>query len=54
MAGLKKAPAGKKGKGLKSLPTSVRNKMGYAKSGGKMTKKKYGGKAVKRVVKKKK
>jgi hypothetical protein len=54
MAGLKKAPAGKKGKGMRSLPKAVRNKIGFAKSGGKMTKKKYGGKAVKRVVKKKK
>ena len=53
MAGLKKAPAGKKGKGMRSLPKAVRNKIGFAKSGGKMTKKKYGGKAVKRVVKKK-
>jgi len=54
MAGLKKAPAGKKGKGMRSLPKAVRNKIGFAKSGGKMTKKKYGGKAIKRVVKKKK
>jgi len=39
---------------MRSLPKAVRNKIGFAKSGGKMTKKKYGGKAVKRVVKKKK
>ena len=31
---LKKVPAGKKGKGLKKLPTTVRNKMGFMKDGG--------------------
>ena len=33
---LKKVPAGKKGKGLKKLPTKVRNKMGYMKKGGRV------------------
>ena len=31
---LKTPPAGKKGKGLRKLPTAVRNKMGYKKRGG--------------------
>jgi hypothetical protein len=31
---LKNPPAGSKGKGLRKLPTSVRNKMGYKKRGG--------------------
>ena len=31
---LKDPPAGKKGKGLRKLPTAVRNKMGYKKRGG--------------------
>ena len=31
---LKDVPAGKKGKGLSMLPTSVRNKMGFKKEGG--------------------
>ena len=32
-SGLKKPSAGKKHAGLRALPKSVRNKMGYAKSG---------------------
>ena len=39
---LKRAPAGKKGKGLKKLPKQVRNKMGFMKKGGKVKKKKQG------------
>ena len=31
---MKDIPAGKKGKGLSMLPTSVRNKMGFKKRGG--------------------
>ena len=31
---MKEIPEGKKGKGLKQLPKSVRNKMGYMKNGG--------------------
>ena len=31
---MKEIPEGKKGKGLKQLPKSVRNKMGYMKDGG--------------------
>jgi protoporphyrinogen oxidase len=30
---LKKAPAGSKGKGMRSLPKAVRNKIGFAKKG---------------------
>jgi|TARA_E500000318_G_scaffold68514_2_gene63318 hypothetical protein len=37
---LKPVPAGKKGKGLKKLPKSVRNKMGFMKKGGRVTKSK--------------
>ena len=37
---LKKVPTGKKGKGLKKLPKSVRNKMGFMKKGGRVKKKK--------------
>mgnify|MGYP000061665044 FL=1 len=33
---LKKVPTGKKGKGLKKLPKSVRNKIGFMKKGGKV------------------
>ena len=33
---LKQPPAGKKGKGLRSLPKDVRNKMGFMKKGGKV------------------
>ena len=33
---LKRATAGKKGKGLKKLPKKVRNKMGFMKKGGKV------------------
>ena len=33
---LKRAPAGKKGKGLKKLPKKVRNKMGFMKKGRKV------------------
>lgn len=40
--GRKNVPAGSKGKGLSKLPTSVRNKMGFKKHGGK-AKKMYGG-----------
>ena len=32
---MKEIPEGKKGKGLKQLPKSVRNKMGFMKTGGK-------------------
>jgi len=39
MGGLKKAPAGSKGKGLRALPKPVRNKMGYKKYGGKTKRK---------------
>jgi len=50
---MKKAPAGKKGKGLRKLPKAVRNKMGYAKKGTKVSKKmKYGGTAMKPKMKK--
>ena len=31
---LQKAPAGKKGKGLRALPKEVRNNMGFLKDGG--------------------
>jgi hypothetical protein len=31
---LRKAPEGKKGKGLRKLPKKVRNKMGFMKEGG--------------------
>jgi len=31
---MKKIPEGKKGKGLRQLPKSVRNKMGFMKTGG--------------------
>ena len=44
MAELKKTPEGSKGKGLRKLPTDVRNKMGFMKRGG----------AVKKKIKKKK
>ena len=37
---LRKPPSGKKGKGLRSLPTGVRNQMGFMKNGGAATKKK--------------
>ena len=37
---LKKTPAGKKGKGLRSLPKAVRNKIGFMKKGGQVKKKK--------------
>ena len=30
---MKRAPSGKTGKGLRSLPKTVRNKMGYMKKG---------------------
>lgn len=35
---MKRAPSGKTGKGLRSLPKTVRNKMGYMKKGGTLTK----------------
>jgi len=38
--GLKPVPEGNKGKGLSKLPTEVRNKMGFMRKGGKLTKKK--------------
>ena len=34
---MKKIPEGKKGKGLRQLPKSVRNKMGFMKTGGAVT-----------------
>ena len=37
---LKQPPAGKKGTGLRKLPTAVRNKMGFMKKGGRVKKKK--------------
>ena len=46
-SGLKKPSAGKKHAGLRALPRSVRNKMGYAKKGTKVSKMKKGGKAMK-------
>ena len=49
---LKKVPAKKK-KSLGKLPKSVRNKMGYAKKGAKVSKMKKGGVAKKKMVKKK-
>ena len=39
---MKRAPSGKAGKGLRALPKSVRNKMGYMKKGGTVTKKAKG------------
>lgn len=43
---LKSVPSGSKGKGLSKLPTSVRNRMGYKKYGGKAKPKMgYGGTA---------
>tara|TARA_R110001583_G_scaffold117359_4_gene268435 strand:+ start:446 stop:607 length:162 start_codon:yes stop_codon:yes gene_type:complete len=50
---LKKAPAGKKGKGMRSLPKAVRNKIGFKKKGGVASKMKSGGVAKKKMVKKK-
>lgn len=44
---LKKAPAGKKGKGLRALPKAVRNKMSFAKKGKTVKKAGYGTKAKK-------
>ena len=38
--GLRPVPEGNKGKGLSKLPTEVRNKMGFMRKGGKLTKKK--------------
>ena len=43
--GLKAIPEGNKGKGLSKLPTEVRNKMGFMKSGGKVMKMRGGGMA---------
>jgi len=37
---MKRAPSGSAGKGLRKLPTSVRNKMGYMKKGGTVVTKK--------------
>ena len=37
---LKPVPKGKKGKGLSKLPKPVRNKMGFMKKGGRVTKSK--------------
>ena len=39
---MKRAPSGKAGKGLRALPKAVRNKMGYMKKGGTVTKKAKG------------
>ena len=50
---LKKAPAGKKGKGLRKLAKAVRNKMGYKKKGGVATKIKLGGVEKKKMIKRK-
>ena len=44
-SGLKKPSAGKKHAGLRALPRSVRNKMGYAKKGTEKKKAQYGAKA---------
>lgn len=44
-SGLKKPSAGKKHAGLRALPKTVRNKMGYAKKGTKKKKAQYGAKA---------
>tara|TARA_R110000868_G_scaffold83512_1_gene235647 strand:+ start:50 stop:556 length:507 start_codon:yes stop_codon:yes gene_type:complete len=44
---LKKAPAGSKGKGMRSLPKAVRNKIGFAKKGKTVKKAGYGTKAKK-------
>ena len=38
---MKRAPSGKAGKGLRALPRTVRNKMGYMKKGGRV--RKFGG-----------
>ena len=45
--GLRPAPEGNKGKGLRKLPRAVRNKMGYMKKGG-MSKYGHGGKMPKK------
>ena len=37
---MKRAPSGKAGKGLRKLPKTVRNKMGYMNKGGAAKKKK--------------
>jgi len=50
---MKKVPAKKK-KSLGKLPTSVRNKMGYAKKGAKVVKAKKGAKITKKKMVKKK
>ena len=49
---MKKPPAGKKGKGLRKLDKSVRNKMGYAKKGAKVMKPRKAKKGLKMVKKK--
>jgi hypothetical protein len=46
-AGLKQAPAGKKGNGMRALPKAVRNKIGFAKKGKKVVKKAGYGKSMK-------
>lgn len=45
--GLKQAPAGSKGKGMRALPKAVRNKIGFAKKGKKVVKKAGYGKSMK-------
>ena len=44
---MKKAPAGSKGNGMRSLPKAVRNKIGFAKKGKTVKKAGYGTKAKK-------
>jgi len=44
--GLKPAPEGNKGKGVKMLPESVRNNMGFMRGGGKVVKMRGGGAAT--------
>ena len=45
--GLKPAPEGNKGKGVRMLPESVRNNMGFMRGGGKVVKMRGGGAATK-------
>ena len=47
---LKAVPEGNKGKGLRKLPTEVRNKMGYMKKGGKVMKMRGGGAATRGLM----
>ena len=48
---MKRAPSGKAGKGLRALPKTVRNKMGYMKKGGTLTKKAKGGTRATKMAK---